>query len=541
MARKPVNYWEKRSTELMKSIEKNTEYTINDLIKIYNNATININKEIETIFKNFGKHGVLEKDVLKQLLNKSETEIHYKNLLKVINENIKDESLKKKLLTKYNAPAYAYRISRLQELQDNINIEMYKLAKLEQNITESRYIKTIDEAYHHTIYDIQKGTRYGFSFSQLNSNTLKLMLANKWIDNKNYSQRIWNNIEKLGEYLRTNLSADIITGKSVQKISKSLSEYMNVGTYNATRLVRTEVNHFANETEALAYEECEIEKYQFIATLDNRTCDKCASLDNRVFNVKDRKTGVNYPPMHANDRCTTVAYFDDEVTEGLERRARDENGKTIKVPSSMNYNEWKEKYVTNSSKNDIIYPYIRKNVAIGYDTDNEEKAIKDAINLLPQNLGRILDEKLEFEIVTKGTSDFDYSRYDSKNKKIYIYQKADKYEVIHEIGHFIEDIALKNNNEYLKLKQELIDNSKLTIIKRDNRLVYALKNDNFVDEYQGYIHSNDRTKFKNKYGMIKQEYATEIFSESFREYFENRENLKQRLPKFYKMIEELLK
>ena len=41
--------------------------------------------------------------------------------------------------------------------------------------------------------------------------------------------------------------------------------------------------------------------------------------------------------------------------------------------------------------------------------------------------------------------------------------------------------------------------------------------------------------------MIKQEYATEIFSESFREYFENRENLKQRLPKFYKMIEELLK
>lgn len=541
MARKPVNYWEKRSTELMKSIEKNTEYTINDLIKIYNNATININKEIETIFKNFGKHGVLEKDVLKQLLNKRETEVHYKNMLKVINENIKDENLKKKLLTKYNAPAYAYRISRLQELQDNINMEMYKLAELEQNITESRYIKTIDEAYYHTIYDIQKGTGYAFSFSHLNTNTLNLMLANKWIDNKNYSQRIWNNTEKLGRYLKTNLTADIITGKSVQKISKNLSEYMNVGTYNATRLVRTEVNHFANESEALAYEECEIEKYQFIATLDNRTCDKCAGLDNRVFNVEDRKTGVNYPPMHVNDRCTTVAHFDDEVTEGLERRARDENGKTIKVSSSMNYNEWKEKYVTNSSKNDIIYPYIRKNVAIGYDTDNEEQAIKDAINLLPQNLGKILDEKLEFEIVTKGTSDFDYSRYDSKNKKIYIYQKADKYEVIHEIGHFIEDIALKNNNEYLKLKQELIDNSKLTIIKRDNRLVYALKNDNFVDEYQGYIHSNDRTKFKNKYGMIKQEYATEIFSESFREYFENRENLKQRLPKFYKMIEELLK
>lgn len=343
MARKPVGYWEKRSTELMKSVEKNTEYTINDLIKIYNNATININKEIETIFKNFGKHGVLEKDVLKQLLNKRETEVHYKNMLKVINENIKDENLKKKLLTKYNAPAYAYRISRLQELQDNINMEMYKLAELEQNITESRYIKTIDEAYYHTIYDIQKGTGYAFSFSHLNTNTLNLMLANKWIDNKNYSQRIWNNTEKLGRYLKTNLTADIITGKSVQKISKNLSEYMNVGTYNATRLVRTEVNHFANESEALAYEECEIEKYQFIATLDNRTCDKCASLDNRVFNVKDRKTGVNYPPMHANDRCTTVAYFDDDTKEKLKRRARNPvTGRTYIINDDISYNEWRK-------------------------------------------------------------------------------------------------------------------------------------------------------------------------------------------------------
>ena len=44
MARKPINYWEKRSTDLMKELEKKTEGTINDLIKIYNQATKNINK-----------------------------------------------------------------------------------------------------------------------------------------------------------------------------------------------------------------------------------------------------------------------------------------------------------------------------------------------------------------------------------------------------------------------------------------------------------------------------------------------------------------
>ena len=55
MARKPINYWEKRSTELMKRLEKGTENTINSLIQAYEQATKNINKEIVRIFNNYAK------------------------------------------------------------------------------------------------------------------------------------------------------------------------------------------------------------------------------------------------------------------------------------------------------------------------------------------------------------------------------------------------------------------------------------------------------------------------------------------------------
>ena len=55
-----------------------------------------------------------------------------------------------------------------------------------------------------------------------------------------------------------------MSGKSIAKISRELSEFMNVGLYNATRLIRTEVNHFANESEMLAYEELEIDKYKLL-------------------------------------------------------------------------------------------------------------------------------------------------------------------------------------------------------------------------------------------------------------------------------------
>ncbi|MCI9063890.1 MAG: minor capsid protein, partial [Clostridia bacterium] len=157
------------------------------------------------------------------------------------------------------------------------------------DITKIRYVDTIKEGYYHNIYDIQKGTGISFSFSQLDNRTINLMLNKKWFDNKNYSQRIWKNQEKLSNYISINMSADNMSGKSIQKISQELSEFMNVGLFNATRLVRTEMNYFANESEMIAYEELEIERYRYIATLDKKTCKHCSKLDNKVFYVKDRK------------------------------------------------------------------------------------------------------------------------------------------------------------------------------------------------------------------------------------------------------------
>lgn len=61
--------------------------------------------------------------------------------------------------------------------------------------------------------------------------------------------------------------------------------------------------------------------------------------------LKIENHGKNYPPIHPNDRCTTVAEFDDDVIEGLQRRARDGNGKPILVPQDLNYREWYNKYI----------------------------------------------------------------------------------------------------------------------------------------------------------------------------------------------------
>lgn len=541
--RKPSNYFERRSTELMLRLEHGTEKTIDSLIQAYEQATKNINKEIARIYKNYSKEGVLKEEALKKLLTKQESDLHYKNLLKVIN-NIKDEDIKKKLLVKYNAPAYSYRISRYEALQENINAELKRLAEIEQQVTETRYIDTIKEGYYHSIYDIQKGTGLGFSFAQIDNKTINLMLNENWTPNPlsggaNFSKRIWNNSETLGNYLRTNLTADSMSGKSIAKISKELSEFMNVGLFYATRLVRTEVNHFANEAEMLSYEELEIEKYRFIATLDIRTCERCAKLDNQIFNVKDRKPGKNYPPIHANDRCTTVAVFDDEITEELRRSARDENGNSMLVLQDMSYKEWKEKYVTN---NDINKPqYIKsskiiKNIEIS-------KEIDKSIKLVSNKVYKML-------IGTKFEESEGNSYYDRKNDIIYVSKDTGIYDIIHEIGHLVETKQkIMYNETYINIQKDGIGEVKKNEIKpiagypkqNGKDILFIPEKDKFLSEYQRRIYDVD-IKGKPYYSAngFNTETLGDYFSEGYRYYIIDKELVKQKDERLYKFIKELV-
>ena len=288
MSRKPLNYWEKRNTELMLHHEKNTLRTINKLVNAYNRAMENIDKEIKINYRNYAKDGILSKSVLDKLLNTQQSKTYHDNLLKTINL-MKDSDIKKKLLTKYNAPAYASRISHFEELRTNIDIELKKMANIENLITQEHYKNVIEEGYYRSVYEVQKYAGIGFDFSKIDNRTVNAILAEKWVDSSNFSERIWKNNEKLNKYLSDSLLGDYLSGKTVSKMSSKLAETMNAGLYNAITLIRTETAHFANESEMLAYEELGVEKYRFIATLDNITCKHCAELDNKVFNLKDRQ------------------------------------------------------------------------------------------------------------------------------------------------------------------------------------------------------------------------------------------------------------
>lgn len=110
--------------------------------------------------------------------------------------------------------------------------------------------------------------------------------------------------------------------------------------------LRYEESKLSSDVNFSSYEESGIEKYQFLASLDKRTCSICGHLDGKIFLVEDHRVGINCPPMHEGCRCTTVSTIKPEYNDDMTRFARDSEGKGIKVPQSMSWEEWKNQYLT---------------------------------------------------------------------------------------------------------------------------------------------------------------------------------------------------
>jgi hypothetical protein len=147
----------------------------------------------------------------------------------------------------------------------------------------------------------------------------------------------------------------------------------------------TEEAYFNSLASADAFKALGVERYEFVATLDEHTCELCQPMDGKVFKLSERMVGVTAPPIHPNCRCVTVPWYDDaELLEGADeefrknleggRAARDTgSGKTIDVPGKMTYGEWKEKYV--DAKSNSILPNAPKSAII----KGTARDIKDAV------------------------------------------------------------------------------------------------------------------------------------------------------------------
>lgn len=135
-----------------------------------------------------------------------------------------------------------------------------------------------------------------------------------------------------------------------------------------------------------------------------------------------------------------------------------------------------------------------------------------------------------------------YSYFDLDEDKICLSVKADKYNLIHELGHKLqfnftsEELERYNNLLTNKFSKYNIEDFELINHKTGN--YFTLKNfDEFVSKYQTRIYIRENTFINGKLNMKN---ALEYFSEGMKYYYKNPKLLKEKDIKLFEFIESVI-
>lgn len=543
-------YWQRRFLkDKTMSVNDAEQFLRNNQKKIYEKASKEITEEIEKFYKKYADDNKISlsearkkisaadfknidwdsycqysMDLSKELLDKKDT--LPESIIADMEKEYKEHEKKIKTL------AAKGNVTRLEILQADIENTILKTYDANQISIYDYLSKEYEDGYYKGIFNIQKAIGYGKNFAAVNENAIEKVLLGQQ-KRTNFSKNLYNHQKNLIREIKECLTVGMIRGETMNRMASRVHKRINVSYSNARRLVRTETAYAYEQAMFDSYKECGIERYQYMATLDNRTSDICQELDGQEFNIKDAMPGKNYPPMHPNCRSTTVAVFDDEkVTERIAKRP---DGKYYSVPSNMAYKEWKEKHI--SEVPDDIREYVILDMNGNIAPVKERRNFHSVYKSLQPKVKKTLKN-----VNVKTGSPFG-NGYSASENTIYIVNGAGKKEITHEIGHAIE--KLFSYNELRSMKKSMVqglgaediliaqgtDDSGNVV---DN--IFLVYNDKFIDKYQGRIYADSIEDCLDAQGNIDVDKMDEIVSVAYSYYVNNPKTMHKYFPEMYEFI-----
>ncbi|OMF95128.1 minor capsid protein [Paenibacillus sp. FSL R7-0273] len=345
---KSAAYWSGRMEQLNESlINKGVPFT-KSMQKEYRKAQIAIQTDVNNFYQRFAdNNGLVSLSEAKRVLKAGEL----KEFRWTVDDYIargKENAIDQRWMKELENASIRVRVTRLESIQLQMKQHVEELSAKRLAGTTELLGNVYKDGYYHTIFELEKGAGIGASFAKIDKRELEAILSAPWAaDGSNFSSRIWTDRVRLNGELRNIFTQGLISGKTSKQMILQLQDRLGVSYRVAERLILTESAFFAGQSRLAGYKELGVEEYRFTATLDKRTSEKCRDMDGKVFAVTDAIVYVNYPPLHAYCRSTTIPHYEDNIKE---RAARDDDGKTYKVPEDITYPEWEKKYAPEAAE-----------------------------------------------------------------------------------------------------------------------------------------------------------------------------------------------
>lgn len=224
-------------------------------------------------------------------------------------------------------------LTRSRGLFEQIGEQIKALGQKEQITFRQGLSNIYTDQFLRQVYDLGQGINVKANFNRLNPAMIQKTLDYPW-SGAMFSDRLWQDKERLGRNLRVGLTQSMILGEGIPQITDRINKGIDTARYNAERVARTETKRVTYCAHDDVYKDTGVEelRYRCANGGDSRTCQYCRADNGKVFKRGEEPT----LPRHPNCRCVYIPVVSDTFEDN------ELNELTGSVRGAENYEKWRE-------------------------------------------------------------------------------------------------------------------------------------------------------------------------------------------------------
>lgn len=304
-------------------------------------------------------------------------------------------------------------LTRSRGLFEQIGEQIKALGQKEQITFRQGLSNIYTDQFLRQVYDLGQSITVKANFNRLNPALIQKTLDYPW-SGAMFSDRLWQDKERLGRNLRVGLTQSMILGEGIPQITDRINKGIDIARYNAERVARTETKRVTYCAHDDIYKDTGVEelKYRCANGGDSRTCQYCRADNGKVFKRGEEPT----LPRHPNCRCVYIPVVSDTFEDN------ELNELTGSVRGAENYEKWREAEV---KKQEEVKPVEKVN------TKTVEKELKENPTPVPEQI-KLTDYPQVFYATkpeaknTQALLDYMNSKTSTDPNVVALYTKMDK-------------------------------------------------------------------------------------------------------------------
>lgn len=259
-------------------------------------------------------------------------------------------------------------LTRSRGLFEQIGEQIKALGQKEQITFRQGLSNIYTDQFLRQVYDLGQSITVKANFNRLNPALIQKTLDYPW-SGAMFSDRLWQDKERLGRNLRVGLTQSMILGEGIPQITDRINKGIDTARYNAERVARTETKRVTYCAHDDVYKDTGVEelKYRCANGGDSRTCQYCRADNGKTFKRGEEPT----LPRHPNCRCVYIPVVSDTFEDN------ELNELTGSVRGAENYEKWRE---AEAKKQEEVKPVEKVN------TKTVEKELKENPTPVPEQI-----------------------------------------------------------------------------------------------------------------------------------------------------------